>query len=97
MNTLRRQSFSIILRSYFRRVEKNSLIGTNDWELKLGTGMIKGFSWGTITFRAAVNYSAAEKAGGVGEYALEYLKRLSKRFRFFAMVALDYGKRFRVQ
>jgi hypothetical protein len=66
--------------------KKNSLIGTSDWEFKLGTGLIKGFRWGTVTLRAAVEYDAAEKTVGSGEYALEYLKRISARFRFFAML-----------
>ncbi len=76
--------------NYFETVfptgKQNSLIGTSDWEFKLGTGLIKGFRWGTVTFRVAVDYSAAEKTGRVGEYALEYLKRVSNRFRFLAML-----------
>ena len=76
--------------NYFETVfptgEKNSLIGTSDWELKLGIGMIKGFRWGTITVRAAGDYSAAEKIFGPGEYAVEYLKRVSDNFRFFLMM-----------
>jgi hypothetical protein len=45
-------------------------------ETKVGIGLIKGFRWGTITVRTAV-----EQAGGVfdfGEYAVEFYKRLSK-------------------
>jgi hypothetical protein len=76
--------------TYFETVfptgKKYSLIGTSDWEFKLGTGLLKGFRWGTVTFRAAVEYDAAEKTVGSGEYALEYLKRISNRFRFFAML-----------
>jgi len=76
--------------SYFETVfptgKKHSLIGTSDWEFKLGTGLIKGFKWGTLTIRSAVEYSAAEKTFGHGEYAFEYLKKMSKHFRFFAML-----------
>lgn len=76
--------------NYFEYVlptgEKNSLIGTSDWELKLGIGLIKGFRWGTLTFRFAAEYSEAEKRVEPGEYAVEYLRRISDRFRFFAMV-----------
>ncbi len=74
------------LETVFPTGEKNSLIGTSDWEFKLGTGLVKGHSWGTITFRLAVDYSAGEKVFGVGEYAFEYLRRVSDRFRFFAMM-----------
>lgn len=76
--------------TYFETVfptgKKNSLIGSSEWELKLGSGLIKGFSWGTVTLRAAVDYSAAEKAVGPGEFALEYLRKVSERFRIFMMV-----------
>lgn len=76
--------------SYFETVfptgKKNSLIGTSDWELKFGSGFIKGFNWGTITLRAAVEYAAAEKAAGPGEFALEYLKKVSDSFSVFLMM-----------
>jgi hypothetical protein len=57
------------------------LIGTPDLETKVGIGLIRGFRWGTITVRTAV-----EQAGGVfdfGEYAVEYYKRLSKTFGIY--------------
>lgn len=61
------------------------LIGTPDVELKLGTGMIRGFTWGTLTVRAAVEYAAASTSQfDIGEYAVEYLKRVSPRWRFYA-------------
>ncbi len=57
------------------------LIGTSEIEAKAGIGMIKGFRWGQITVRAAV-----EQAGGfnLGEYAVEYYNRLSKRVGVYA-------------
>jgi len=76
--------------SYFEYVlptgEKNSLIGTSSWELKLGTGLIKGFHWGTMTARLSLEYDAGENKLGSGEYALEYLKRISTKFRLFGMI-----------
>ena len=60
------------------------LIGTPGWELKLGTGLVKGFGWGTLTARVAVEYSEASSSHfDLGEYAVEYLKRLSPRFRVY--------------
>lgn len=61
------------------------LIGTSAWELKLGTGVSRGFGWGTLTARAAVEYTAASSSRfDLGEYAVEYLKRLSPRWRIYA-------------
>lgn len=71
---------------YFETVfplqKKKKLIGTQDWELKLGSGMTKGFRWGTMILRTSVMYNGAESKVELGEYAVEYLKRVSKLFRF---------------
>lgn len=71
--------------SYFETVlptaKTGSLIGTSEWEFKFGFGVIRGMRWGTITARAAV--ATAGGAVEPGEYAVEYLKRLSDRFRVF--------------
>jgi hypothetical protein len=61
-----------------------SLIGTADWEIKGGVGVTRGYSWGTLTFRAAVEYAAASTSQfDLGEYAIEYLKRVSKSWRLY--------------
>jgi len=76
--------------SYFETVlplqKDKKLIGTQDWEFTLGSGITKGFEWGTMTFRAAIEYNAGEKKFDPGEIALEYLKRVSKLFRFGLIV-----------
>jgi hypothetical protein len=74
--------------SYFEFVfphsEEKVLIGTPGWELKLGTGLTRGFRWGTITLRAAIDYEEASTSHfDLGEYAVEYLKRVSPRWRFY--------------
>jgi hypothetical protein len=74
--------------SYFEAViphsQDKALIGTSGWEFKLGTGIVKGFGWGTLTARVAVDYSEASSSHfDLGEYAIEYLKRLSPRFRVY--------------
>jgi len=73
--------------SYFEAVaplqKDKVLIGTADWELKLATGLVKGFSWGTMTLRASLEYSREESKLELGEYAVEYLKRLSPRWRLY--------------
>ena len=70
----------------FRTGEENSLIGTSVWELKLGGGFIKGFGFGTLTVRAGVDWDSGDNVFGIGEYAVEYLRRLSPHFRVFFML-----------
>ena len=63
------------------------LIGTSGVELSFGTGVIRGFNWGTMTFRAAIGYSAGSTSKfDLGEYAVEYLKRLSPKWRLYVGV-----------
>ena len=76
--------------SYFEYViptqDEGSLIGTTDWEFKLGVGTVKGFYWGTMTIRTAVEYDMAEDAFEIGEAAVEYLKRINPQWRVFLAV-----------
>lgn len=61
------------------------LIGTPGWELKYGMGLIRGFRWGTMTARAAVEYDEASSSHfDGGEYAVEYLRRISPAWRVYA-------------
>lgn len=62
---------------------RNVLIGTPDWELELGTGVTKGFSFGTFTLRAAVEHDFAEDETALGEAALEWVKRISPEVRVY--------------
>jgi hypothetical protein len=74
--------------SYFEAtlpLQRNKrLIGTQEWEFKLGSGIVRGMSWGTVTLRAAAEY--AEGTIGPGEYAVEYLKRVSPAVRLYTGV-----------
>lgn len=76
--------------SYFETVlplQKNKvLIGTQDWEFKFGTGMVRGFSFGTMTVRAAMEYDAADANLALGEVAVEYLRRVTSKLKFYAGV-----------
>ena len=76
--------------SYFETVfplqKKKLLIGTQDWEFKFGSGVVRGFSWGTATVRAAVEYDAADANLALGEVAVEYLRRVNSKLRVYAGV-----------
>ncbi|HXF49472.1 MAG TPA: hypothetical protein VNL73_08640 [Verrucomicrobiae bacterium] len=76
-----RPEFFTYFETVFPLQKSRNLIGTSDWEFKLGAGFIRGFGWGTITFRAAAEYNRAERKFEAGEYALEYLRRLSPGWR----------------
>jgi hypothetical protein len=71
--------------SYFEatvpHAKSKPLIGTPKVEVKLGAGMIKGFSFGTMTVRAALERT--EGPLEAGEYAIEYLRRINDRFRVY--------------
>lgn len=76
--------------SYFETVfplqKQRRIIGTRDWEWKLGAGMTRGYRWGTMTLRAAVEYTREEGKLDPGEYAVEYLRRLSRAWRVLAAI-----------
>lgn len=82
MESGRRPGFFSYAEVVFPHHKTKYLIGTPELETKAGIGLIKGFRWGTITVRAAV-----EQAGGVfdlGEIAVEYYRRLSRAFCVYA-------------
>jgi hypothetical protein len=60
------------------------LLGTQEWEFGLGFAVIKGHPWGTLTGRVGLSHSEGQLE--VGEYAVEYLKRLSPTWRFLAAI-----------
>lgn len=63
----------------FQRTRK--LIGTRDWEFAFGVGLTRGYRWGTLTVRAGAEYSRDARQVDAGEYAVEYLRRLSRAWR----------------
>jgi hypothetical protein len=60
------------------------LIGTSDWEGEIGFGVVRGYSWGTITGRASIAWDGQDGRAELGEYAVEYLKRLTPAWRMVA-------------
>jgi len=58
------------------------IIGTQHWEHFFGIGLTRGFRWGTLTVRTAAEYS--QGVFDAGEYAIEWLKRLSPAWRVVA-------------
>lgn len=82
--TAARPEFFSFVEAVVPRGRDQALIGTSAWELKVGSGLVRGFSWGTITARAAIEYAAGSSSRlDLGEYAVEYLKRLSPAWRVY--------------
>jgi hypothetical protein len=71
--------------SYFETVfplqKQKKLIGTPDWEFKLGYGYIRSHTWGTMTVRASVAHAEGFE---IGEYAVEFVRRFSDRVSLYA-------------
>jgi hypothetical protein len=84
--TATRPEFFSFFETVFPLQKEKLLIGTQDWEFKLGAGMVRGFGWGTLAFRLAAEYDGAEDVVEAGEYALEYLNRVSPAIRLYAGV-----------
>jgi len=64
--------------------DRNVLIGTQDGEAAVGVGFIRAYDWGTLNARASLAYDGGEGKLELGEYAIEYLKRLNNRWRVVA-------------
>ncbi len=79
-----RPAFFSYLEVVYPLNKDKDLIGTQNWEFKGGTGLVRGFTWGTITFRAAMEYDQAESKFDIGEVAVEFLKRVSPSWRLYA-------------
>ena len=71
----------------FPHHKQKTLIGTPGWEMVAGGGLTRGFAWGTLTFRGAAEYSGASSSKfDAGEFAFEYLKRVSPAWRLYVGV-----------
>lgn len=71
-------------------LQKNKkMIGTHDLEFVPGIGIIKGFTWGTVTGKVSLDYNTGDEELALGECALEYLKCLSPLWLVYLGVAGD--------
>src|SRR6266705_2537648 len=84
--TENRPEFFTFFETVFPLQRSRKLIGTQDWEFSFGLGLTRGFRWGTVTARAAGEYSRETRQFDTGEYAVEYLRRLSPAWRVVAAI-----------
>lgn len=87
--TANRPAFFTYLEVGLPLQKDRDMIGTPAWEFVPGVGIIKGFSWGTLTGKASLEYSLEDEEVALGECAIEYLKRLSSSWRIYLGIAGD--------
>ena len=61
--------------------EQLVLIGEPQWDVKGEVGAVRQYRWGTMTFRTTIEYNHGDQAWELGETSLEYLRRLSPKWR----------------
>jgi hypothetical protein len=76
-----RPDLTLFFKSVFPLQRSKLLLGAQDWELAGGAVLTKGFSFGTLSLRAALDYDTKEHKFKIGEYGVDYLKRISDRWR----------------
>ncbi len=81
--TERRPEFYNFLEVIFPLYQSKELIRASDWELAYGGGLIKGSRFGTFSARISLSFEEGHSVQ-FGEYAVEYLKRLSPAWRLYA-------------
>lgn len=84
--TAKRPEYFSYFETVFPLTKDKPLTGTSDWEFKLGSGLVKGFKFGTLTFRIAAEYDGSEDKFELGEMAFEYLKKVNNWFRIYVGV-----------
>jgi hypothetical protein len=62
------------------------MIGTDGFDFKLGSGLIKGFRFGTLSTNVSIQYNTTDKAYEFGGLTIEYLKRINETFRVYAAI-----------
>src|SRR5256714_15275160 len=67
-----------------------ALIGDAQWAVKSEIGVVRGLSWGTMTFRTTVEYNRGDTHWDLGETSLEYLRQVSPAWRL--LLAIEGGE-----
>jgi len=67
------------------------LIGEPYWDAKPGIGLVRGFGFGTVTLRSALERNHGEHKLDIGETAVEYLKRVGPAAHLYLAVEVGDG------
>ena len=64
--------------------KRGRIVGSDGFDIELGLGLTRGYRWGTMTLRGSAIYEgASDTKFDIGEFGVEYLKRLSPHWRVF--------------
>jgi len=66
-----------------RTQRRRALLAEPHWDAKPGIGLVRGFGFGTMTIRIAAEYNHEERHPDLGEFAIEYLRRVSRSGHLF--------------
>ncbi len=75
-----RPEVTLMFQAEFPLQRKKKLLGTQAWGFGTGFVLTKGYSFGTMSLRGQVNYDRGDRKFGFGEYAIDYLKKLSPQW-----------------
>jgi hypothetical protein len=82
--TATRPETTFFFKTVFPLQKDKKLLGTQNWEFEPGVVLTKGYSFGTLAFRLSAAYDSGERKLELGEYAVDYVKRLSQNWRVVA-------------
>ncbi len=75
-----RPEITIMFQTEFPLQRKKKLLGTQAWGFGTGVILTKGYSFGTLSLRGQINHDRGDKETRFGEYAIDYLKKLSPQW-----------------
>ena len=76
-----RPDITFFFETVFPLQRSKKLLGTQHWQFATGAVLTKGYSFGTLSLRGGVGYDRGDRKFTVGEYAIDYLKKLSPQWR----------------
>lgn len=75
-----RPEITFAFQTVFPLQKKKKILGTQAWEFAAGVVLTKGYPFGTFTLRGQINHDRGDRETKPGEYALDYLKKLSPQW-----------------
>lgn len=78
--TQARPEITLAFQAVFPLQKKKKILGTQAWEFAAGVVVTKGYPFGTFTLRGQINHDREDRETKFGEYAIDYLKKLSPQW-----------------